>query len=265
MRGGPTLVAEEAEQIRQLLVDANFHSTASHVGSALSMVDILAVLYFGEMKADDRFLLSKGHAVIALYATLARAGKIDPQELVGSYCKDGSIFGGHPEQNLEIGVEITAGSLGHGLAIAAGHALAARHDGTGARIFCLAGDGEMQEGSMWEAAGVAAQQELDNLCLIVDANGLQALGRTSDIHNVESLVARLASFGWHALEVDGHDQAALSQAFRRDTGGLPNAIVARTTKGYGVPFMEDELMWHYRSMTPELYAQACEALARRRG
>lgn len=257
-------VAVEAEEIRQLLVDANFKSTASHVGSALSIVDILAVLYFGEMTDRDRFLLSKGHAVIALYATLARAGKIDPAKLVGFYCKNGSEFGGHPEQNLEHGIEITAGSLGHGLPIAIGHALAARHDRTGGRVFCLAGDGEMQEGSMWEAVGVAGQHGLANLCLVVDANGLQALGRTSDIHSVDSLVERLAAFGWHATEVDGHDHAALSDVFRTDTAGRPRAVVARTIKGFGVPFMENELMWHYRSMTEELYTQASEALAKRR-
>ena len=241
--------AERAHAARRTVIEAAVAARTAHIGSSLSIVDILAVLYTDVLRDEDRFLLSKGHAASALYATLAAAGRLDHDEVVRGYCADGGRFAGHPERGVA-GIEMTGGSLGHGPAIAVGSALADRHDGNGRRTFCLVGDGELNEGSVWEALALAAQFRLHNLTLIVDANGLQGLGTTAEVLDLEPLVPKLQAFGWRATEVDGHDHDTLRAALAGTQDG-PHAIVARTVKGHGVSFMENELMSHYRPLSDE--------------
>ena len=238
---------QRAEAARRLVIEAALAARTCHIGSSLSIVDVLAVLYSDVLgNGGHRFLLSKGHAASALYATLACAGTLDPEEVLRGYCADGGRFAGHPERGVP-GVEMTGGSLGHGPAIAVGTALADRHDGTGRRTFCLVGDGELNEGSVWEAIALGGHLKLVNLTLIVDANGLQGLGTTAQVTDLEPLAPKLAAFGWEPCEVDGHDHCELLGALR-EPGSRPRAVIARTIKGHGVSFMENELMWHYRSL-----------------
>lgn len=240
----------EADAVRRIVLEAALQSGGCHIGSSLSIVDILTVLYRRTLRAGagDRFLLSKGHAAAALYAVLARTGTLDEREVVTGYSRDGGSLHGHPERHVP-GVELTAGSLGHGLAVALGYALADRADGHERRTYCLVGDGELNEGSIWEAAALAGHLALPGLCLIVDANGFQGLGTTSEVLSLEPLADKLRAFGWTVDEVDGHDHRALERAL----GGArlrPAAVVARTVKGYGVPALEGEFMSHYRSFRP---------------
>lgn len=239
-----------ADAARRLVLEAAIRAGTCHIGSSLSIVDILAVLYTDVLPArshdDHRLLLSKGHAASALYAALAVDGVLDPAEVVAGYCADGGRFAGHPERGVP-GVEMTGGSLGHGPAIAIGCALADRHAGSPRRTFCLVGDGELNEGSVWEAIALGGHLALSNLTLVVDANGLQGLGPTSAVLDLDPLAAKLEAFGWTARDVPGHDHDALADALRAPADG-PCAVVARTTKGYGVGFMEHELMWHYKPL-----------------
>jgi transketolase len=258
------LSAQRAETARRLVIEAALQARTCHIGSALSIVDVLAVLHADVLPSGPapghRFLLSKGHAASALWATLAAAGRIDPDDFVTGYCADGGAYAGHPERGVA-GVEMTGGSLGHGPAIAVGLALADRHAATGRRTFCLVGDGELNEGSVWEALALAGHLRLGGLTVIVDANGLQGLGRTEDVVDLEPLLPKLEAFGFEAVAVGGHDHAALAPAL--DVAGeRPRAIVARTTKGHSVDFMEDELMWHYRSLKPEDRDRVMAALDR---
>ena len=240
---------QRAEAVRRLVIEAAIAARTCHIGSSLSIVDVLAVLYADVLPAGGhRFLLSKGHAASALYATLAGAGMLDPAEVVSGYCADGGRLAGHPERGVP-GVEMTGGSLGHGPAIAVGTALADRHDGVATRTFCLVGDGELNEGSVWEAIALGGHLGLASLTLIVDANGLQGLGTTAEVTNLEPLVPKLLAFGWDACEVDGHDHSELRETLGA-RASRPRAVIARTVKGHGVSFMENELMWHYRSLGP---------------
>jgi transketolase len=233
------------------VIEAALAARTAHIGSSLSIVDVLAVLHTDVLADDDRFLLSKGHAASALYATLAATGRngMTHDGVVSGYCSDGGAFAGHPERGVA-GVQMTGGSLGHGPSIAVGTALADRHHANGRRTFCLVGDGELNEGSVWEAIALAGHLGLDNLTLIVDANGLQGLDSTANVTDLEPLLPKLQAFGWHGTEVDGHDHHALHAALTR-TPRRPHAVVARTVKGYGVSFMENELMSHYKSLKPE--------------
>lgn len=243
-----TTSRERAEAARRIVVDAAIAAGTCHIGSSLSIVDVLAVLYADVLPGPEghRFLLSKGHAASALYASLAAAGMLDPGEVVAGYCSDGGTLPGHPERGLP-GVEMTGGSLGHGPAIAAGMALADRGDGSARRTYCLVGDGELNEGSVWEAIALAGHLGLGNLTLIVDANGLQGLGTTADVLDLEPLAPKLSAFGFDVRVAGGHDHDALGAALRA-TGSRPGAVIARTVKGHGVSFMENELMWHYRTL-----------------
>jgi transketolase len=240
----------EADAVRRIVLEAALAAGTCHIGSSLSIVDILTVLYFRTLRAEagDRFLLSKGHAASALYAVLARTGALDEREVIAGYCSDGGAFAGHPERHVP-GVEVTAGSLGHGVAVALGYALADRGDGTDRRTYCLVGDGELNEGSIWEAVALAGHLGIRGLALIVDANGFQGLGRVQDVCSLGPLADRFRAFGWAVDEVDGHDHAALEQ---RLAGGWfrPRVVVAHTVKGYGVPVLEGEFMSHYRSFRP---------------
>jgi len=227
---------------------------SGHTGGSLSAIDILTVLFFNRMRHDpslpswedrDRFVLSKGHAAPALYACLAEAGYF-PREDLKTLRRLGSHLQGHPDMNKTPGVEVCTGSLGQGLSQAVGLALAARLQGKGSRVYALLGDGEVQEGQIWEAAMAAPHYGLDNLCVFLDHNGLQIDGDVEKVMNVAPLGPKFLAFNWHVLEVDGHDVQAISQALddAEKTKGQPTMVVARTVKGKGVPFFEHKASYH---------------------
>ncbi|MFQ5905169.1 MAG: transketolase [bacterium] len=230
---------------------------SGHPGGSLSAADILVALYFHKMRHDpenpdwpdrDRFILSKGHSCPALYAVLAMAGYFDRKQL-WSLRKLGSILQGHPSSSLTPGVTISSGSLGQGLSVANGIALAGKLDGKDYRVYCMLGDGESQEGQVWEASMTSFHRRLDNLCAIIDHNGLQIDDRVSCIKEPISYARKWSSFGWNTIEIDGHDMRqiinALDQAEKADC--VPTMIVADTVKGKGVSFMEDQVSWHGRA------------------
>lgn len=243
---------------------------ASHIGGALSMADLLAVLYGGVLRVRpdepawpgrDRFLLSKGHNCTALYATLALCGFLPVEELE-SYGRDGSRLMAHVSHKVP-GVEFSTGSLGHGLGFGAGKALAARRRGEPWRTFVLLSDGELDEGSNWEAILFAGHHGLDNLVAVVDYNRIQSLGRVEEVLELEPLADKFRAFRWGVREVDGHDHDALRGAFAAlpFEPGRPSVLVARTVKGRGVDYMEDDLAWHYRApVQPELLERALRQL-----
>ncbi len=243
---------------------------AGHPGGDLSSTDILATLYFAVLRGDeqrqmapgrDRFVMSKGHCSGALYSTLAAAGYF-PEELLDTYMQPLSPLNGHPDRNKVPGVEANTGPLGHGLPIATGMALAARITGASWRTFVLTGDGELQEGSNWEAAMTAAHHGLDNLTLIVDRNRIQQGAPTEETVRLEPLADRWRAFGWAVEEVDGHNHAALLDVFARVPfqPGKPNCIIAHTHKGQGVSFMMDRAEWHHKVPSDEQLAAALREL-----
>jgi transketolase len=248
----------QPSELRRTILDQAFRAGVGHIGSALSVVEILAAV-FRVLRGDpgepgrDRFVLSKGHAALALYAALYLSGRLSQEELE-TYCGDGTLLGTHPEHALR-GVDFSTGSLGHGLSLGAGAALAARLDGSPRRAFVLVSDAECNEGSLWEAVMFAAHHRLANLVAIVDANGQQALGYTRDVLDLEPLTGRFAAFGWETQEVDGHDVDALAAALEQ-RGERPRAIVARTTFGKGVSYMEGLVKWHYWPMSDADYERA---------
>ena len=245
------------------------HSTRSpHVGSCFSIIEILAALYFRVMKVSptkthepgrDRFILSKGHACAALYSVLRERGFMDEEHLKG-FAVDGGTLEHHPTMDLERGIEASTGSLGHGLSIGAGLALAGKLDRMDYRVFVLMSDGELNEGSVWEAAMFAAHHRMDKLVAIIDINKIQALGFTKDIVDMEPLVAKWEGFGWHTQRCDGHDYGAILGAMDSLSAERPNAVLLDTVKGKGVSFMQNELLWHYRSPDDEEYARAKKEL-----
>jgi len=254
-----------ATRIRRLCVEMVARAGASHIGSALSIADIVAVLYGRVMRIDpadpawrerDRFLLSKGHACVAVYAALADAGFL-PIEQLEAYGRDGSVLMSHISHKVP-GVEFSTGSLGHGLPFATGKALAAARSGQAWRSFVLLGDGEMAEGSNWEAMMFAAHHGLDNLVGIIDYNKLQSLTSVAETLGLEPLPAKIAAFGWSVREVDGHDHAALADALNAAPweAGKPSMLVAHTIKGKGVSYMENQVAWHYRTPSGDHLAQA---------
>lgn len=259
-----------ATDIRLGAVEAVFNAKSGHPGGALSSADILACLYFSEMRIDpanpkdqgrDRFVLSKGHSCPGLYAALALKGYFDKKELT-SFRHTGALLQGHPDMKAINGVDMSAGSLGQGFSCACGMALAAKIDGKDYRTYTLIGDGESQEGQIWEAVMFAAHYKLDNLCLIIDNNGLQIDGKVSDVMNTMPYESKLEAFGWNVITVDGHDIEKLLLAFEcaKSTKGKPTAIVAKTVKGKGVSFMEDQAGWHGKAPNEEQYNQACAEL-----
>jgi len=260
-----------AKNIRETAVRLVYQAKASHIGGALSMADILAVLYSDILKFDssnekwsdrDRFILSKGHSCVALYATLAHCGFYSIQDL-DTYGQDGSNFLSHSSHYVP-GIEFSAGSLGHGLSIACGLALAAKRKNEKWRTYVVTGDGEMDEGSNWEALLFAAQFNLDNLCLIIDYNKIQSLGFTNEVLNLEPLKSKLDAFNWNTIVVDGHDHEELKSAFymAEQVKDRPTVIIANTIKGKGVSFMENRLLWHYRSPNEEQLKEALEDIRR---
>ena len=245
------------------------HASASHIGSCLSMADLLAVLYGGEVlrhdpanpKWGDRdwFLLSKGHGAAALYAVLAERGYF-PLEELDTYCDAGSRMLAHISHHVP-GVEMSTGSLGHMLPVGCGLALAARREGKPNRVYVLLSDGEMDEGSNWEAILFAPHHKLDNLTILIDYNKLQSFGTVEEVLTLEPLVDKFAAFGWEVREIDGHDHAAIRTSLRPPSrAGVPVAIIAHTVKGKGVSFMENALAWHYRSPSNDQLRQALEEL-----
>ncbi len=241
-----------------------------HLPACFSIVEILTVLYRQILRVDpadpnnpdrDRFILSKGHAAVALYTILAEMGFIE-ESLLETYGRSGTILGGHPDMHKLPGVEASTGALGHGFPFGVGIALGGKMDRKSYRTFVVLGDGECQEGSVWEAAMFAGQQGLDNLTAILDYNKLQALDRLDSIVSLEPLADKWRSFGWSVCEVDGHDITALLDAFGRIPfeSGRPNLVLAHTTKGKGVSFMENVPIWHYRLPNPEEMKAACRDL-----
>lgn len=254
-----------ARNIRRTIIDLAHASKGPHVGSSLSCADILTTLYFEVMRLDpweqrDIGILSKAHAAMSLYATLAERGILDRATLAGYY-QDNGALPAHLDRFSAPGIEVSAGSLGHGFNMGLGMAYGFRKSGSDRRVFAVIGDGEMQEGSIWEGALFAPRMGLDNFSVIVDHNNLQGYGRPTEICAFEPIAAKWASFGWHAVEVDGHDHTALAAALRMPTEGRPRAVIARTTKGKGVSFMEDQLIWHYYIVTDSHREQAHGELA----
>lgn len=246
-----------AKRIRLDVVRMVNRGKSSHVGSALSIADILAVLYGAALNVDpknpqradrDRFILSKGHAGAAVYAALAETGFFDASLLAQHY-QNGSIYSGHVSHKGVPGVELSTGALGHGLSVATGMALAAKRGGENWRALALLGDGECDEGATWEAAMFAAHHKLDNLVCIVDYNKLQSLASVEETLALEPFADKWRAFGWSVVEIDGHDHAQLLATFARlpFAIGAPNVILAHTVKGKGVSYMEHQVAWHYRT------------------
>lgn len=243
-----------ARNIRKDIVSMIYMSKSGHPGGSLSAVEILTALYFDEMNIDpnnckmeyrDRFVLSKGHAAPVLYATLAHKGYFDREELKGLR-KINRMLQGHPDMKGTPGVEMSTGSLGQGFSVACGMAMASKLDNAPWRVYALLGDGEVQEGIVWEAAMSAAHYKLDNMVAFLDYNGLQIDGKTEDVMNIGPIVDKFKAFGWNVIEIDGHDFdqifAALDMA--KETVGKPTMIIAKTIKGKGVSFMENQAGWH---------------------
>ena len=258
---------EAASHIRRIILQQAYRARVGHIGSALCIADIVAALYWGganipapEHPERDRVVFSKGHAALALYAALFLKGWVSRGE-IDSYCADGSALGVHPDRSVR-GVDFSTGSLGLGLSMAAGGALAARLQGSRRRSFALLSDAECNEGAVWEAAMFAAHHHLSNLLALVDLNGQQALGRTRDVLDMSPMGSKWSAFGWDVREVDGHDAGELSLALEhpRHDAGKPRVSIARTIFGKGVPFMEGQLRWHYMPMTDEEYSTALAAL-----
>lgn len=259
-----------ARTVRELVLEFSYRANVGHIGSSLSVVDILAAL-FGEVLCAtepddperDRFLLSKGHAGLALYCTMAATGRLRRAELE-TFCTDGTLLGVHPDSALR-GIDFSSGSLGQGLSVGTGAALAGRLDGSRRRIFVLMSDAECDEGAVWEAAMFAAHHRLGSLVALIDVNGQQAFGRTSDVIALDRLRDRWESFGWDAREVDGHDADELVSAIE-ETGSrpdMPHVLIANTVFGRGVSFMENSVDWHYLPMSEEQYEQAREEVSGR--
>ena len=256
--------------LRRHVLRMAFHGQSAHIACALSLIEICSVLFSRFVRHDpadpaspnrDYLILSKGHGVMALYACFRELGWLNDDDL-DRYLRNGTRLRGLCEADA-VGCEVTSGSLGHGLPIATGIAFGLKRLRSDRRVYCITGDGEMNEGSMWEAVLFAAHQRLDNLTLIVDANDYQAMGKTADILELEPLLAKFEAFGFAAAECDGHDRDALEAtlASLAMIGDRPKALVARTTKGHGVSFMGKDNRWHYTRLTPEDYARALEELS----
>lgn len=250
-------------RIRRIILEQSKRAHVGHIGSALSIADIIAALYSSVLNIPtpgdperDRFILSKGHAALAVYAALFLKRWISEAEL-NTYCGDNSLLGVHPEHSLT-GVDFSTGSLGHGLSIGAGAALAARLQQSGRRVFVLVSDAECNEGSLWEAVMFAAHHQLASLVAIVDLNGQQAFGYTDQVLSLSPLAERWRVFGWDVHEVDGHNTAEISDTIARlDThSGPPHVIIAHTVFGRGVSYMERQIEWHYMPMSDQEYQQA---------
>lgn len=251
--------------LRRDCVDIIVAGGGGHIGGDMSMMDVLSYLYFDEMNISpenmtdpnrDRFVLSKGHSMEAYYAVLCAKGFLDLEDVKKNFSKFGSKYIGHPNNKLP-GIEMNSGSLGHGLPVCVGMALAGKMDGRDYRVYTVMGDGELAEGSVWEAAMSATQFNLDNLCAVIDRNHLQISGNTEDVMHQDSLQQRWAAFGWNVITVNGHDYKAVAKAFAdaRACKGKPTVLIAETIKGYGSAVMENKASWHHHVPTQEEYDQ----------
>ena len=264
-------LTRKAYELRRDIIEEVYQSKAGHIGGDLSVIDILTVLYFDVMNVNpeswksedrDRFLLSKGHCTDALYITLGEKGFFDKQEAIDTFSSFGSVFIGHPNTDVP-GIEMNSGSLGHGLSLGVGMALAARMDGRSYRTYVVLGDGEMAEGSNYEAMMAAGHYGLDQLCATVDLNGLQISGTTGETMKSDDLGEKFKAFGWYVIKVeDGNNCKQLLAAYQEAEAkkGQPSVILAHTTKGKGVSFMENQKKWHHGVMTEEQYRKAVEEL-----
>lgn len=263
-------LANIANDIRIEIIEQVYNANSGHPGGSLSCADILAVLYFNQMNIDsenpnakgrDRFVLSKGHCAPALYATLARKGYFD-KELLKGFIKVESNLQGHPDMKKVPGVDMSTGSLGQGLSAAVGMAIGSKMEHEGYRVYCLLGDGELEEGQVWEAAMSASKNKLDNLCAIVDYNTLQIDGNVEEVAGLIDIKEKFESFGFNVIEVNGHDIEALIHAFNsaKHQKDMPSVIIARTIKGKGVSFMEGKAEWHGKAPNQEQYEEAINEL-----
>lgn len=258
--------------VRQGILDATHAAKSGHPGGSLGAADIFTYLYFAEMNIDpaqprmknrDRFVLSKGHTAPGLYSALAHRGFFPVEDLL-TLRKQGSHLQGHPSMRLTPGVDMSTGSLGQGISAACGMALAGKIQNMDYRVYTLLGDGEIEEGQCWEAFMYASQHKLDNLCVIIDVNGLQIDGATKDVMNAQPIDEKMKAFGFAVFTVDGNDIAALKEAFAqaRAVKGQPSVLIAATTKGKGVPFMENQASWHGKAPNDEQYTEASACIAR---
>lgn len=259
-----------ANNIRISIIEQVYEAGSGHPGGALSIADIMAVLYFNQMNIDskdeksnlrDRLVLSKGHAVAALYGALAEKGYIEKEELK-TFRKLGSRLQGHPDMEKLPGLDMSTGSLGQGLSIANGMAIASKMDSLGCRIYCILGDGEIEEGQIWEAAMTANKYHLDNLCVILDFNGLQIDGTVEEVKALDCLRSKWESFGFNVISCNGNDIEMLISSFEqaKQTKGMPSIIIAETIKGKGVSFMENKAEWHGKAPNEEEYNRAMKEL-----
>lgn len=259
---------ELANRVRKHALQMTNKSGASHIGAIFSVADIISVLYtdiltvFPENDKDerrDRFILSKGHAGVAVYAILAELGFFD-QGMLDTYYQNGSKLSGHISHRGVPGVELSTGSLGHGVCVAAGMALAAKYNKQTHQVVAVMGDGECQEGSVWEMAMFAAHQQLNNLTVVIDHNKLQSLDTLENTMSIRNLADRWSVFGWKVTEVDGHNHHELRKVLGQEKTTAPNCIIAHTVKGKGVSFMENEVLWHYRDPQGAFFEQAMTEL-----
>lgn len=257
---------KKSKEIRRDIIEEVYNASSGHPGGSLSVTDILTVLYFNQMNINpdkpndenrDRLILSKGHCCPALYATLANRGYFD-KELLKSFRKIDGLLQGHPDMKKIPGVDMSSGSLGQGLSAANGMALASKLDKKGFRVYCIVGDGEIEEGQIWEAAMTSSHYKLDNLCVIVDNNNLQIDGKVKDVMNVYPIDEKFKSFGFGTINIDGNNIEEIIEALQKAkiTKGKPTAIIAKTIKGKGVSFMEDNVSWHGKAPSEEEYNKA---------
>lgn len=256
---------ESCSLVRRRVLELAYGAGKGHIGSALSVADLVTVTLeyvrgLGTASPSrDRFVLSKGHSAMALYANLGVREILSPEDLRG-FCGDGSLIATHPMAAVP-GIDFSTGSLGQGITFAVGAALAGVKAGDDRRVFCILSDSELDEGSTWESALIAAHHQLHNLVVLLDANGQQALGRTRDVLSVEGAPSAWASLGWTVTEVAGHDPRAICEAIERAlVSEGPHLLVARTVAGYGVPFMEGRVEWHYKPMSEDQYARALQSV-----
>ncbi len=261
---------KNANTIRMDIIEQVHSAKSGHPGGSLSIADIVAYLYFVEMNIDpknpdwadrDRFVLSKGHTCPAVYSALARRGYFDP-EILPTFRHIGSILQGHPDMKHIPGIDMSSGSLGQGISAACGMAISAKKSGKGYRVYTILGDGEIEEGQVWEALMFAAHYKLDNLCVVVDDNGLQIDGPVAEVMNSASIVEKAKAFGLEVFEMDGHDFESIEKAFEaaKKVTGKPALIVAKTVKGKGVSYMENQVGWHGTAPGDEDYEKAMNEL-----
>jgi len=258
-----------AREIRKTVLKMIYNAHGSHIGCAMGIVEILIALYFKVLNIDpknplmqnrDRFILSKGHACAAYYATLAARGFF-PKTKLDQFMADGSPIAAHVTYGSLPGIEATAGSLGHGLPIGLGMAIASKQNKTNNKIYVLTGDGEMDEGSVWEAIAFAGFHKMNNLIMVIDNNRFQSEGTTASILNLEPFETKLTAFGWSVSKTDGHDVEKLSRTLKKTHSSKPYAVIARTTKGKGIKFMENDYIWHGKSPSETEYSEALKQLA----